>query len=102
VNLRDEFFVFSSPSIARDGERPWAGAERPKDGTSDPIPQEKDASSVYIIPSSKSLGLKLRQQALKLGLVPGSARWRAYVLGTQTAAARRRREKEEKAKAKNR
>lgn len=54
---------------------------------------EKPAARVYTIPDV--LKLKLRQQAAKRGLTPGSARWRAYVLGTE--AAMRRKKKARKA-----
>ena len=38
-----------------------------------------------------NLQLKLRQQARKLGLKPGSPRWRAYVLGTRARMEKQKR-----------
>jgi len=98
MDLHDEIRVFSHSPYAREEERPWAGAQRPKDGTSDPLPPKKDAASVYTQTPRIALGLKLRQQAKKLGLKPGEPRWRAYVLGSEAAAARRKREKAKKRK----
>lgn len=51
------------------------------------------APGVYTNPRPENLGLKLRQQALKQGMIPGSPRWRAYVLGTLEAAKRRKSKK---------
>jgi hypothetical protein len=98
MTLHDEIRVFSHSPVAREEKRPWAGAQRPKDGTSDPLPPKKAAAGVYTMPGPIALGLKLRSQAKKLGLVPGTPRWRAYVLGTESAAARRKSEKAKKRK----
>lgn len=43
--------------------------------------------------SAVNINLKLRTQAKKLGLIPGSPSWRAYVLGTLSAMEKRKREK---------
>lgn len=74
----------------------WAGAQRPKTRTSDQGPVEGLNNCVDTPKTSPSLGLKLRQQALKLGLPPGSPRWRAYVLGTQAQAEKRKMKKKRK------
>jgi hypothetical protein len=97
----DEMRSRSSPT-AREEEKPWAGAQRPKAGSADALTGNSPAM-VYTQPKkSLSLGMKLRKQALRLGLIPGSARWRAYVLGTQAAAAKRRQSESQKAKAERR
>jgi hypothetical protein len=54
---------------------------------SNPAGQEKR------IVCAQSLGLKLRIQAGRLGLKPGSTEWKKYVLGTQAAARKRAQEK---------
>jgi hypothetical protein len=93
MNLNDEFLVFTSPHPAGNGKRHWAGAQRPKAGTSTAFPAGTSANDVYTHKNAKHLALKLRQQAVKLGLIPGSPRWRAYVLGTLQASKRRKRKK---------
>jgi hypothetical protein len=92
---------------AGNGKKHWAGAQRPKVETTkktilgqarrgsrersdDSHPQETPASDVYTPRIGVNINLKLRQQAAKLGLMPGSPRWRAYVLGTQQASKRRK------------
>lgn len=92
----------SSP--ARDGGSHWAGAKRPNANAQKgpqaekkvPQPAELPGNCVNTIPGPASLGVMLRQRAKALGLAPGTPRWRAYVLGTQAAAAKRRREKAKK------
>lgn len=96
MTIDDEILVFSHSLNAREQEIHQAGAERPKVGPDDTFPPKKVASSVYTTPGPKTLSLKLREQAKKLGLKPGEPRWRAYVLGTQAAAARRKRQKAKK------
>lgn len=83
---------------AREGSTHWAGAQRPKTnpGTQSPVPE--GAPRVNTIQTRESLGLKLRRQALKQGMIPGSARWRAYVLGTLKAAQKRKLSMQENAK----
>jgi hypothetical protein len=49
------------------------------------------ANSVDTTQRRKSHDLKLREQAKKLGLKPGSTRWRAYVLGTKARMAKQKR-----------
>jgi hypothetical protein len=102
---------------AGNGGSHWAGAQRPKDGSGEaatgrrrrlgsPNPQVEgkrpqgeanlcENTNRDLEPSNLNLKLKLRQQAKELGLVPGSPRWRAYVLGTISAAAQRKRKKEQ-------
>jgi hypothetical protein len=63
----------------------------------DTTPQPEPAKSVYTYQSSADTNLKLRKQANKLGLIPGSPRWRAYVLGTISAIEKRKREKSTRA-----
>jgi hypothetical protein len=55
------------------------------------------AKSVNTARNADNLQLKLRMQARNLGLIPGSAPWRAYVLGTLSAIEKRKRQKAEKA-----
>jgi len=99
MNLQDEFFVLCTSHPARVGKTHWAGAQRPKAGCNDALPSAKPAGCVYTQKNRAPLGVKLRQQAIKNGLTPGSPRWRAYVLGTLQAAKKRNKQK---AKVKNR
>ena len=110
----DDFLVFSSPPHpARDGGSHWAGAQRPKAGTEerdmrrndvnttagsreDATAPDKSTNSVYTAKNPINLNLKLRRQALSQGMIPGSPRWRAYVLGTVSAARKRKREKRDR------
>jgi hypothetical protein len=83
---------------------PGASAREPKpeartdsrEHPDDAIPADKSVNGVNAILGTKNLSLKLRQQAAKLGMLPGSPRWRAYVLGTTAAAAKRNRERRTK------
>jgi hypothetical protein len=100
MNLQDEFRVFTSPlPSVRGSETQWAGAERPKAEVDDSgrrdAPQAPPNAKVraYTYRGSKSIDLKLREQAARHGLQPGSPRWRAYVLGTKAAAAKKRRKR---------
>ena len=112
MTLNDDFLVFSSPypDPAGNGKKHWAGAKRPKAETAeesmlwqarrgsrkqsaDAHPTETPANDVYTQRRGVNINTKLRQQALKLGLMPGSPRWRAYVLGTLQASKRRKRKK---------
>lgn len=100
-DLTDREDLDASPPSARGGEKTWAGAPRPKAEITDDGPESlgnenaarQPAASSTICkstnPDGKSLSLKLREQAKRLGLKPGSPRWRAYVLGTQAAARKR-------------
>jgi hypothetical protein len=63
-----------------------------KDATYSPTP----AKSVNTARNAGELQLKLRTQAKNLGLIPGSAPWRAYVLGTISAMEKRKRQKAKK------
>jgi hypothetical protein len=79
-----------------------SGAQRPKAGGGDDdrakgllTPRDMPAERVNTYQSAAALNLKLRQQAKELGLTPGSPRWRAYVLGTVTAAAKEKKKKEQ-------
>ena len=54
----------------------------------DPCPTLQPLSKIN--KGTKKLEAKLREQAQKLGLKPGSPRWRAYVLGTISASAKKR------------
>lgn len=74
------------PPCARDEGTHWAGAQRPKTKPGNRSHAGEDAGRVNTIPKRENLGLKLRRQALKQGLIPGTPRWRAYVLGTQARA----------------
>jgi hypothetical protein len=95
---------------AGNGKKHWAGAQRPKAETAnktilgqarrgsrehsdDGHPPETPTTNVYTPRAGVNINLKLRQQAVKLGLEPGSPRWRAYVLGTLQASKRRKRKK---------
>ena len=122
MTLEDDFLVFTSrhPHHAGNGEKHWAGAQRPKaktgeknvlnDSTStdgknksvnyvftipqpsdSPVPHQKPTNCAYTNPGGKNLNLKLRKQAKKIGLIPGSPQWRAYVLGTISAMKKRKR-----------
>lgn len=81
----------------------WAGAQRPKvksqplgasgEVEEQPTPHKNSANCGAAIPGRKNLDLKLRAQAKKLGLIPGSPRWRAYVLGTQSAMRKKKKAK---------
>lgn len=51
------------------------------------------AKSVNTEGGAVALQLKLRTQAKRLGLIPGSAPWRAYVLGTIAAMKKRKQQK---------
>jgi hypothetical protein len=93
VTIHDEFFVLCTSHPAREGSRPWAGAQRPKAGCNDALPPAKPAGCVYTQKNRAPLGVKLRQQAIKNGLTPGSPRWRAYVLGTLQASKKRKAKK---------
>jgi hypothetical protein len=86
------------PPSAREGRTHWAGAARPKLTPATRSPLGQVASCVNTTPNRTNLGLKLRQQALKQGLIPGTPRWRAYVLGTLAAAERRKLERLKKGK----
>ena len=98
--------ISDSPS-AGNGKKHWAGAQRPKAETAEktfprqalgaaakpaaiPPSQSNPADDVYTSARGVNIELKLRQQAAKLGLIPGSPRWRAYVLGTLSANRRRK------------
>jgi hypothetical protein len=95
MTIRDEFRVFTSPLPS--ARTQWAGAQRPKASPAT-VP---DGLTAHLTPTNvftgtfrpKTLDLKLRQQAARLGMIPGSPRWRAYVLGTVTAAATKKRKK---------
>jgi hypothetical protein len=65
------------------------GCDRPT--SDDRTAHQEPTNIVYKNKRGISLDLKLRQQAAKLGMKPGSPRWRAYVLGTKAAAQRRKR-----------
>jgi hypothetical protein len=89
---------------AREGEKHRAGAERPKVESTVDAPGSPDsenqvrqhAAEAANCVNTKILSLSLRERAQMYGLKPGSARWRAYVLGTQSAARKRGREKRQK------
>ena len=53
--------------------------------------QENATESAKAAQRAAALKLKLRNQAKKLGLIPGSDVWRAYVLGTFSAMKKRKR-----------
>ena len=110
MTLNDEFLVFSSPHPARDGGSHWAGAQRPKaesgekgmrgndvntttESREDVTAPDKSTKSVNTPKRAKDINLKLREQAKKIGLIPGSSQWRAYVLGTVSAMKKRQRQK---------
>lgn len=86
---------------AEDGGKHGAGAQRPKaqlapiraiaDARGKATPHESAGNCGNKILRAKKLQLKLREQAKKLGLIPGSPRWRAYVLGTIAAQEKRKR-----------
>lgn len=86
---------------AGNGDSHWAGAQRPKTCSGDdghPEDTNPPASPTKVFTRTQrasSLQLKLRQQAARQGMKPGSPRWRAYVLGTAAAAAKRRKRKKE-------
>ena len=84
------------PLNAREGKSHWAGAARPKASPDDALYREGQTDRVYTPNNPVSLSLTLRQKAVKLGMIPGSPRWKAYVLGTEAASRRRRREKDRK------
>ena len=115
-------FTSPHPHHAGNGKKHWAGAQRPKAETGEknvrndwmsktdktrpvnsvltipnvsdnPTPHQKPANCAYSIPGGKNLNLKLRMQAKKIGLIPGSPQWRAYVLGTVSAMKKRKRGK---------
>jgi hypothetical protein len=88
-----QFRVYSKTLTAGDGKSHSAGAQRPKAGRRDLTLMENGRTDVYTQAPALSLSLKLRQQALKAGLKPGSDRWRAYVLGGIAAAKRRKAKK---------
>lgn len=86
-----------------------SGAQRPKatleyaphgteNATSIQPPVFRVEKCVHTVNQLPSLSLKLRNQAKKAGLIPGSPRWRSYVLGTEQAAKKRKRIKSENAK----
>lgn len=89
---------------AREGDKHRAGAERPKvESTVDApgSPKSKNQVRQHAVTAANCantnpLGLALRERAAIYGLKPGSARWRAYVLGSQSAARKRGREKRQK------
>jgi hypothetical protein len=91
-----------SPSLlpANGLETHWAGAQRPNSCGGDDSHHE--AVTLQSNPAERvnthqgALNLKLRKQASALGMVPGSPRWRAYVLGTVSAMAKRKRKKDSK------
>ena len=62
-------------------------------GPDDSFPAKKPVKGVYTAGSAVNINLKLRTQAKKLGLTPGSPQWRAYVLGTISAMKKRKRQK---------
>lgn len=113
-------FTSPHPDPAGNGKKHWAGAQRPKaesdeknvendrkpkpeqttpvncvcaihDPQDDATPHQKPKDCAYTNPGGKNLNLKLRKQAKKIGLIPGSPRWRAYVLGTGSAIKKRKR-----------
>lgn len=110
MNLHDEFLVFCSTPLLCQRQEVSSGRERsdPKleaatssrGNPDDAIPANRSLDCVNTIPRTKKLSLKLRQQAIKLGMLPGSPRWRAYVLGTTAAAAKRNRERRTKSESK--
>jgi hypothetical protein len=87
------FRVYSKTLTAGEGKSRWAGAQRPKARRRDLTLTENGRTDVYTQSPALSLSLKLRQQALKAGIKPGSDRWRAYVLGGLAAAKRRKAKK---------
>ena len=108
-----------SPPSARESGTQWAGAQRPKaesrpkkhpqkpniqdrekstsinhvntikSASVIPTPHSKPTEGVYTAGNAVNINLKLRTQAKKLGLIPGSPSWRAYVLGTLSAMKKR-------------
>jgi len=76
-----------------DGEDAAKGSGRTQEPAAEPettaVPPQIRVNTYFSAP----LNLKLRQQAAKLGLKPGSPRWRAYVLGTVDRAAKEKRKK---------
>lgn len=81
---------------AEEGRKHWAGAQRPKQGPGEQPRRATFGADVYTRKPSVKLDFLLRQRAKNAGLLPGSPRWRAYVLGGLSTAARQRREKLEK------
>jgi hypothetical protein len=90
MTIKDEILIFSETPPARVGGSHWAGAQRPKTNPGTHSPAGRGAGRVDTIAKRESLGLKLRRQALKHGMKPGSPRWRAYVLGGLSAAEKRK------------
>lgn len=115
-------FSSPHPDPAGNGKKHWAGAQRPKAETGEknvqndltstadkkrpvncvftitepldsPTYHPKPTNCAYTNQGGKNLNLKLRKQAHKLGLIPGSPQWRAYVLGTVAAMKKRKRGK---------
>ena len=65
---------------------------------SDDVAYVRDPANAQAPPlKNVNINKRLRDQAKKLGLKPGSPRWRAYVLGTTSANKKRKIEKRKKA-----
>lgn len=115
-------FSSPHPDPAGNGKKHWAGAQRPKAKTGEKnvpkgsistaekkteinyvctipepttrvTPQHKPPNCANTNLGGKNLNLKLRKQAKKLGLIPGSPQWRAYVLGTVSAMKKRKQQR---------